>query len=512
VRWQIVELIALTVPATFAAAVEPIVYTVKTPTPQEHLAEIEAVIPIEPAAAVEFMMPVWSPGYYKVEDFAGHVQDLSARAPQAGPLEIEKDQKNRWRIKTTGVSSIILSYRLNCTGRSVTANWVGKEFAVFNPGAMFIVPVECKHRSYEVRLELPAEWPMSISALDATTDGQPNRYETDDYETLVDSPILAGNLTIHEFDVAGSKHCVADAGELGGWDSARAAENLERIVRANQSFWGSLPYKRYVFFNVFRPGAGGLEHRNCALLTTSSKDGPTGKGLRWLSFVSHEYFHAFNVKRLRPVELGPFDYEHPPNTESLWVSEGLTNYYQDLLLCRAGLASPPDYLQSISNFIGQLQNSPGRLVQTLEQSSISVWTSGVSGIGRDNKSTVSYYVKGPVVGFLLDARIQRMTAGRKSLDDVMRLAYQRYGGEHGFRPEQFREVAEEVAGSTLGEWFHQALATTMELDYAEALDWYGLQFAPSNNPQDAWKLEPLKNATQEQIAHLHALTAPGGRL
>ena len=210
-----------------------------------------------------------------------------------------------------------------------------------------------------------------------------------------------------------------------------------------------------------------MEHRNCALLTTSSRDGPTGKGLRWLSFVSHEYFHAFNVKRLRPVELGPFDYEHPPNTESLWISEGLTNYYEDLLLCRAGLASQPDYLQSISNFIGQLQNSPGRLVQTLEQSSTSVWTGGVSGIGRDNKSTVSYYVKGPVVGFLLDARIRRITAGRKSLDDVMRLAYQTYGGEHGFRPEQFREVAEEVAGSAMDEWFHQALATTMELDYTE---------------------------------------------
>jgi predicted metalloprotease with PDZ domain len=105
-----------------------------------------------------------------------------------------------------------------------------------------------------------------------------------------------------------------------------------------------------------------------------------------------------------------------------------------------------------------------------------------------------------------------MTAGRKSLDDVMRLAYQRYGGEHGFRPEQFRTVTEEAAGTTLGEWFNQALATTVELDYTEALDWYGLQFAPSDNPQDAWKLEPRKNATQEQIAHLYALTDPGGQL
>jgi predicted metalloprotease with PDZ domain len=509
-RWLVAALVGLFLPATFAAALEPIIYTVKAPTPQEHTAEIEAVIPVEPAPTVELMMPVWSPGYYKVEDYAGRVENLSAQGPDNTALAIEKDQKNRWRVQTGGARSMVLSYRLNCTGRSVTSNWVGEDFAVFNPGAMFIVPLEREHRSYEVRLELPPQWHSSISALDPTADGKPNCYQTDEYETLVDSPILAGKLSIREFDVAAAKHFVADAGEVGNWDSARAAENLQRIVGADKSFWGALPYQRYVFLNVFRQGAGGLEHRNCALLTTSSKDGPTGKGLRWLSFVSHEYFHAYNVKRLRPVELGPFDYEQPPSTESLWISEGLTNYYEDLLLCRAGLASPPDYLQSISNFIGQLQNSPGRLVQTLEQSSTSVWSGGTSGIGRDNKSTVSYYVKGPVVGFLLDARIRRTTAGKKSLDDVMRLAYQRYGGEHGFKPQQFREVAEEVAGCSLEEWFHRALATTEELDYSEALDWYGLRFAPSENPQEAWKLEPRQDATAEQTAHLHALTDPGG--
>jgi predicted metalloprotease with PDZ domain len=193
----------------------------------------------------------------------------------------------------------------------------------------------------------------------------------------------------------------------------------------------------------------------------------------------------------------------------LWISEGLTSYYQDIILCRAGLASQQDFLQAVSRFIGQLQNAPGRLTQTLEQSSLSVWRGGTSGIGRDNKTTVSYYVKGPVVGFLLDARIRHLTDGRKSLDDVMRIAYKRFSGERGFTPEQFREVADEVVGSSQAEWFKHALATTNELDYAEALEWYGLQFAPSENPQDAWKLEPRKDATPEQTAHLHALTDSG---
>ena len=503
-RLCFVALIALTRSAAFAQSAEPLVYNVKISLQGEPLAQIEAKLPVGSEPTLDLMMPVWSPGYYKVEDYAAQVHELSARGPDGANLAVEKTQNNRWRIQTGGASSIDLAYRLNCTSRAVTGNSIGEDFAVLNPGAMFIVPLDRDHRVFEVRLDLPPKWQTSICALDAAPDRQPNHYQTDDYETLVDSPILAGNVNVHEFDVAGKKHYVAEVAAPGNWDSQRAAQNLQQIVQANEKFWGLLPYQRYVFLNVFRPGAGGLEHKNSTLLTSSAKDGPSGA--RWLSFVSHEYFHAFNVKRLRPVELGPFDYEHPPNTPSLWVSEGLTVYYEDVLLCRAGLISPADYLNSISKLIGQLQNSPGRFAQTLEQSSMSVWSGGTSGIGRDNKTTVSYYVKGPVVGFLLDAHIRRLTAQKKSLDDVMRLAYQRYGGAHGFRPDEFRGVADEVTGEDLQQWFHQALTTTDELDYSEALEWYGLKFAPAANSQDAWKLEPRADASQDQVAHLHALT------
>src|SRR5262249_21969649 len=155
------------------------------------------------------------------------------------------------------------------------------------------------------------------------------------------------------------------------------------------------------------------------------------------------------VKRLRPIELGPFDYEHPPRTSSLWVSEGLTSYYGELIVVRAGLGSREDFLSSLSSHIGRLQSAPGRLVQTLEESSLEVRSGGTSGIGRDDAKTVSYYEKGPVVGFLLDARIRRATGGEKCLDDLMRLAYERYSGDRGFTPEQFRSTAEEVARDDL---------------------------------------------------------------
>jgi predicted metalloprotease with PDZ domain len=492
-----------------AQAIEPIVYTVRVPAPETHIAEIEAVVPAGGRPSIEMMMPVWTPGFYRVEDYAGRVRELSARRPDGAALAVERTRKNRWRIETGGVPAAVVSYRLSCEGRSVTTNWVGGDLAVFNGAATFLTLVEADRRPHEVRLERPSQWKRTMTALDAAPDGVTDHYRADDFDALADSPIVAGDPAVHEFEVDGSKHALVDLGEAGEWDGARAARDLEKIVRENRRFWGFLPFKRYLFLNVFRGGGGGLEHKDCTLLTSSPpRAGRAQASLRWLEFVSHEYFHAFNVKRLRPIELGPFDYEHPPRTSSLWVSEGLTSYYGELIVVRAGLGGRDDFLSSLSSHIGRLQNAPGRLVQTLEQSSLDVWSGGTSGIGRDADRTVSYYEKGPVVGFLLDARIRRATGGERSLDDLMRLTYARYSGARGFTPEQFRATAEEVAGADLEAWFRRALASTEELDYAEALDWFGLRFASSEGPSKSWKLEARADATAAQNRHLNDLIAP----
>src|SRR5207244_2737939 len=264
----------------------------------------------------------------------------------------------------------------------------------------------------------------------------------------------------------------------------------------------------YVFLLAFHGGGAGLEHGNSTLVTTNpaSMQKPGGY-LSWLSLVSHEYFHAFNVKRLRPVELGPFDYEKPPRTTGLWVAEGFTTYYGELIVSRAGLGKPPDFLARLSSHIDQLQKSPGRLVQTLEKASYDVWDSGgISGVGGGSK-TISYYVKGPVVAFLLDAKIRRLTQETKSLDDLMKLAYQRYGGERGFTAEEFRKTASDVAGVDLKEWLRKAVASTDELDYTEALDWFGLRFATVDGKK-TWRLEGREEATEAQRARLKAWLEP----
>ncbi len=501
----VVGLAGIAAPASAAADAEPILYAVRFPSSDKHIAEVEATIPTGNRPTVELMMAVWSPGFYRVEDYAKYIQGLSARTTDGMALSVESVRKNRWLIRNTGGGlKVIVSYRLTCDRRSVTLNWVGENLVVLNGAATFVTLVESTARPHEVRLELPPKCTRSITAMDPAPDGMPDHYRAVDYDTLVDSPILAGDLSIHEFEVEGSKHILADAGEVGKWDGEKAARNLERIVRETHRFWGFLPFRRYVFLNVFRAGGGGLEHKNSTLLTANPGGTREPGSLRWLSFVSHEYFHAFNVKRLRPVELGPFDYENPPLTKSLWISEGLTTYFGDLILARSGLAKPREALDLLSMNIGLLQNARGRLVQTLEQASLDVWSSGTSGVGRDTATKVNYYVKGPVVGFVLDARIRRSTDGKKSLDDVMRLAYQRYAGERGFTPEQFREVAEEVAGRDLKEWFRKALESTEELEYQEALDWFGLRFKPADDPTKAWKLEIRDDSLESQKDHLRA--------
>ena len=483
---------------------QPFVYTMRFPDPEGQGAEIEMEVHTEGQPEIELMMPVWSPGFYREQDYAGKVEAISARTPEGEALEVEKTSPNRWRVKTLGSQEILVAYQLHCPDSFVTTNWVSPELLVLNGGATYITVAGAEDHPYEVWLEPAPTWPAVATGLPEVQGSGPYHYWADDFDSLLDAPIVAGDLEVTRFLVDGVEHQLVDVGEREGWDPAQAAEDLQDIVEETLPLWGELPYQKYVFLNVFRRGGGGLEHENSTLLTTSAAAMATPERYRrWLSFASHEYFHAFNVKRLRPVELGPFDYEAPPRTSSLWLSEGCTSYFGDLFVARAGLMSMEEYLGSLSSAIRGLQNSPGRLLQSLEQSSLEVWTNSNSGVGAA-PTTVSYYVKGQVVGFLLDARIRVASNGQRDLEDMMRLAYQRYGGERGFTPEGLRATAEEVAGTDLREWFRRALTSTEELDYSEALEWFGLRFADDGS----WTLEALEDANEAQQGHLRALLAP----
>jgi len=500
---RLLAVLLLLVASTSASlAAEPVRYTLRFPAPQTHYVEVEADVPTGGGPDFELMLPVWAPGSYLVREYARHVEAVAARTPDGRALPVAKSRKNRWRVGSGGEARVIVAYRVYGREMGVQTNWVDQFFALINGAATFLTPVDGGPRPHEVALTLPAGWPRSFCGLPAAPGGPPHRYVAADYDALVDSPIYAGDPAVYEFVVDGRPHHLVIEGEGGVWDGPRAARDVEAIVRAQRAFWGALPYDRYIFFNLLTETGGGLEHRNSTVLMASrwaTRRRPDYLG--WLRLVSHEFFHTWNVKRLRPVELGPFDYEAEVVTRSLWVAEGLTSYYGDLLVRRAGLCTAEEYLagdvpqapgegDKPKADVERLQETPGRSVQPLESASADAWIKHYRRDENSANTAVSYYTKGAVVGFLLDAEVRRATGGARSLDDVMRLAYGRHSGERGYTPSQFRSAASEVAGTDLSGFFRRALETTEELDYGEALRWYGLRFAADEDegkrPPKAW--------------------------
>ncbi len=474
-------------------AQEPLRYTVRFPQPHTHYVEVTAQAPAG-APEVELYMAVWTPGSYLVREYARFVEDFRARDAQGRALRWEKTRKNRWKVQTGSAASIEVSYRVYAREMSVQGNWVDSSFAMLNGAPTFMTLTGGGKRRHEVRLELPAAWTKSISGMKEGP--APHSWIAEDFDELADCPIYAGNAPIHEFTAAGKKHYLVNEGEGPWWDGPASARDVAKIVEVYARMFGGLPYEKYVFFNLLTGAGGGLEHRNSTWMNTSrwaygntqetppAAPDPSAPRVRrptrlgWLGLVSHEYFHLWNVKRLRPVELGPFDYENENYTRSLWLAEGVTSYYGPLALARAKLSTQQQLLQAMSQAIGQLQATPGRLVTPVEQASFDAWIGLYRTTENSSNTTISYYTKGQVIGLLLDAKIRKLTGGRRSLDDAMRLAYQRYGGAHGYTPQEFRAVCSEVAGEDLSEWFRRVLETTEELDYSEMLDWYGLRFRP----------------------------------
>jgi predicted metalloprotease with PDZ domain len=472
-----------------AAMPEPISYTLRFAAPQTHYVEVEALVPTDGLPEIELMMAVWTPGSYMVREFSRNLEGVSAAAETGDPLPIFKTSKNRWRVETRGVPRVAVRYRVYAREMSVRTNFVDEGFAILNGAPTFLTLAGGTQRPHEVRVVLPPQWRTSVSSLP----GADNSYRAPDFDTLVDSPIYAGNAPVYRFEIDGHPHLLVNEGEGAIWDGPRSAADTERIAREQAAFWSTVPYDRYVFFNLITESGGGLEHKNACVLMTSRWKSRTRDGYRdWLELVSHELFHAWNVKRLRPAELGPFDYENEVYTRSLWFAEGVTSYYDALLVHRAGLSSRDEYFKKLSKDVEALQTTPGRLVQPLEESSFDAW---IKYYRRDENTVntgISYYTKGSIVSFLLDARIRQATAGRRSFDDVLRLAWKRYSGERGFERDELRAAVAEVAGSDQDAWLTRALETTEELDYEPALAWYGLRFVESEEDNGAEKDKPPK--------------------
>ena len=449
--------------------------------------EVDAVYPTAGRPQLDLFMAVWTPGSYLIREYQRHVEDVRARGAD-GPLAIRKTAKNRWRIDTAGLSSVKVSYRVYGREMSVRNNWIESAFAMLNGAPTFISPPDALTHPHEVRFELPSSWSSSTTPMTPIA-GEAHAYRAADFDTLVDSPIILGNPARREFTIGGRSHVLVFEGDLAFFDVDRATADTQRIVEtAGAMMGGRFDYPHYVGLNLIVDAGGGLEHANSYIVMANRFATRTRRAyLDYLSLVAHEFFHVWNIKRLRPVELGPFDYERENYTTALWMAEGFTEYYAALLLKRAGIATVDEFFEELSGHIEAVQTTPGRLVTSAATSSFDTWIKQYRPDENTPNTTINYYPKGAVIAFLLDARIRKFTRDAKSLDDVMRLAYQRYAGERGFTVAQFYDTASEVSGTDLRAWFARTVETTDELDYSEALAHFGLRFHPvdANQPR-AW--------------------------
>ena len=464
-----------------AQALEPIRYTLRFPAPQTQYLDVEAAIPTAGRAEVEVYMATWTPGSYLIREYERNVEAVTATAGTRAAA-VAKSAKNRWKITTGGAPSITLRYKVYSREMTVRNNWVESAFAMLNGAPTFITLVERATRPHEVRIELPAAWKRVETALEPVS-GSPNTFRAADFDTLVDSPIIIGNPVVRDFTVDGKKHSIVFEGDTTLVDADKTVSDVQKIVVAARNVMGPLQYPHYHFFTMVTEQGGGLEHKNSFLGMGTRFLTRTDRAYKgWLGLIAHEYFHNWNVKRLRPVELGPFDYENENYVKTLWVAEGFTDYYADILPKRAGIESKDEFLDGISNQIEQVQIIPGRLVTPVNMASFDTWIKQYRPDENTANTSINYYPKGAVIAFLLDAKIRKATNGARSLDTGMQWAMQRYSGEKGYTPDQFYAVMSEAAGTDLKGWFAKTAESTDELDYSEALEYYGLRFRPVDAP------------------------------
>jgi predicted metalloprotease with PDZ domain len=333
-----------------------------------------------------------------------------------------------------------------------------------------------------LEITVPARWQIATGLEPLGGGNGIFRFRARDYDELVDGPVECGTHRLLEFEVDGVPHRIALWGK-GNEDEARLTEDTRAIVRAQREFFGGVPYKRYTFIHHLASGRGGLEHRNSSVfLVDRFGFRPRASYERFLELVSHEFFHVWNVKRIRPKPLGTFDYRVENHTRQLWTMEGVTSYYEKRFVAAAGLYSKERFLERVAEEISTLQAQPGRALQSLEQSSFDAWIKHYRPDESTANTSVSYYLKGALVALLLDLEIRALTSRAKCLDDVVKhLAHEATLDDAGFaEPDGYLAAVEKVAGDQAGafkKFFERFVAGTAELDFERALGHAGLALA-----------------------------------
>ena len=455
-------------------------YKLSMPDPNNHYFHVEMELSNFKEKELQVKLPVWAPGSYMVREFSKHVNIVRASNENGKALKVDKSDKNTWVIQTEKSSKIKVAYEVYAFDLTVRTSFLDHTHGYVNGTSVFMYVAG--HKNLAGRLDVYPHHTFAdvATALKPAADGLAAdgvfSFRFDHYDQLADCPIEIGNHEKFDFMAAGIKHRVVIYGE-GNHDVERLKKDMARICEATTAVFGSNPNDDYLFIiHNTENGGGGLEHMNSTTLNVRRFSYEGSRYLGFLSLVAHEYFHLWNVKRLRPIELGPFDYDKENYTSLLWVMEGFTSYYDELLLRRANFYTKEQYLRDLFNTINSVENQPGNKIQPVAHASFDAWIKLYHPHENSYNTTISYYSKGQLIGAVIDAMIISSTQGKKSLDDFMRLLYDKYyiKAQRGFREEEFKKDLEVFIGKNLDGFFADYIHGTLPLKYEEAFASIGI--------------------------------------
>lgn len=478
-------------------------YTLIASKPEAHLFGLELELERPDPEGQRLALPAWVPGSYMVRDFARHVIELRASC-DGEPVEVAKIDKDTWHCAPCD-GPLHVEWLVYARDASVRAATLDDEGGFCNGSSLFLRPLGLGDGPFELEIRSPGRdgWRVATAMPVIEVDGNGfGRYRAQDYEELIDHPIRLGLFSRFEFSAAGVPHEIVLSGEPR-CDHERLCRDLALACESHVALFGELPVSRYIFFmNIVGAGYGGLEHRASTLLEVARGSLPQVGDAddrddyrELLGLCSHEYFHLWHVKRTRPAAFMPYDLSRECHTTLLWAFEGMTSYYDDLGLLRAGLLPTAAWLKEMARTITRVHRGPGRLRQTVTESSFDAWTRFYKQDENAPNAIVSYYAKGALIALALDLKLRAGTDGACSLDDLMRALWQRHGrAGQGVGEGDIERLAVELSGLDLDGFFEHALRTTVDLDLGGLLDAFGIELA--------WEDAAAENGYVPQLAAL----------
>lgn len=464
-------------------------YKIKPSNPKAHLFQVELTIAKPNAGGQLLRLPTWIPGSYMIRDFAKNVVTLSASS-NSKPVSCKKIDKSTWQLEPVD-SSVTISYEVYAWDLSVRSAHLDQTHGYFNGTSVFLEVCDqheapCSLEIIAPEGELYKDWKVATSlTLDGANLYEFGRYRAENYDDLIDHPVELADFTLATFEACGVPHDVVLSGKHFA-DMDRLCRDLKKICELHINFFGQpAPMDRYVFMTlVVGDGYGGLEHRASTSLICNRGDLPHPQdgekvtdGYRtYLGLCSHEYFHTWNVKRIKPAKFTPFDLSQEVHTDLLWAFEGITSYYDDLGVYRSGLIPKTSYLELLSQVISRVHKGTGRTKQSVTESSFDTWTKFYKQDENAVNAIVSYYTKGSLVALALDLTLRKLSENKVSLNHLMSRLWQNYQktGE-GVGETEIQEIASELAGQDLSDFFNQALYSSEDIPLAELLANFGVE-------------------------------------